>query len=99
MSANDRQVGGNHYSKHGKLQHWDVVHHFDLDYFQGVITKYLFRWKDKDGVKDLEKAMHFLEKYIELQKKTSHETKSEVTRTHEARQFAPDIEPGDRSGM
>lgn len=67
-SANARQVGGSHYSKHGELQHWDVVAHFQLDYFQGQITKYVMRWKDKGGLNDLEKARHFLDKYIELVK-------------------------------
>jgi hypothetical protein len=66
MSANESQVAGDHYMKYGKLQHWDVVHHFDLDYFQGQITKYVFRWKLKNGVQDLKKARHFLDKYIEL---------------------------------
>lgn len=65
MSANNRQVGGGHYGG-TKLQHWDVVHLFELDYFQGQITKYLFRWRRKNGVEDLLKAQHFLEKYIEL---------------------------------
>lgn len=65
MAANDRQEGGSHY-KGGPLQHWDVVHAFELDYFQGQITKYVMRWKDKGGVQDLRKAQHFLEKYIEL---------------------------------
>lgn len=64
MSANDRQVAGNHYGG-GKLQHWDVVVKFNLDYFQGQVTKYLFRWRSKNGIEDLEKAKHFLEKYIE----------------------------------
>lgn len=68
MSANKRQVAGSHYAKHGELQHWDVVDHFNLDYFQGQITKYVMRWKDKNGIEDLKKAQHFLEKYIELQK-------------------------------
>lgn len=72
MSANERQVGGDHYSKHGDLQHWDVVTHFRLDYFQGQITKYLFRWKDKGGVQDLEKAKHYLEKYIEVHQAFKH---------------------------
>ncbi len=65
-TANDTQVGGNHYNKHGQLQHWDVVTHFNLDYFQGNITKYVFRHKDKGGIKDLEKAKHYLDKYIEI---------------------------------
>lgn len=70
MDANDRQVAGNHYQT-GGLQHWDVVQIFDLDYFQGQITKYLFRWKKKhdtpaERLDDLKKAAHFLEKYIEI---------------------------------
>lgn len=67
--ANAKQEGGTHYAKHEALQHWDVVAHFGLDYFQGQITKYVLRWKDKGGVQDLRKAAHFLEKYIELQEK------------------------------
>lgn len=67
MSANDRQVGGNHYSApKGLEQHWDRVDRLGLDYFQGQITKYVERWKLKDGIKDLKKAAHFLQKYIEL---------------------------------
>jgi hypothetical protein len=69
--ANAHQVGGEHYSAHGRpdLQHWDVVAIFGLDYFQGCITKYVFRWRDKNGLEDLIKARHYLDKYIELQQK------------------------------
>lgn len=68
MSANDKQVGGKHYnkSKSGQ-QHWDIVNDFSLDYFQGQITKYVMRWRDKGGIQDLEKARHVLDKYIELE--------------------------------
>jgi len=62
--ANARQVGGEHYKN--PIQHWDWVASNDLDYFQGQITKYVARWKLKNGVEDLNKALHFLEKYIEL---------------------------------
>lgn len=65
--ANSRQVGGSHYGLKN-FQHWDLVALFKLDYFQGQITKYVMRWKQKNGVQDLEKALHFLEKYIELEK-------------------------------
>jgi Protein of unknwon function (DUF3310) len=65
MSANDRQVGGHHYA--ASQQHWDYVFANDLDYFQGQITRYVTRWKKKDGLQDLRKALHFLEKYIELE--------------------------------
>lgn len=64
-SANTRQVGGSHY-KTGGEEHWDRVSRLGLDYFQGQITKYVERWKKKNGVQDLEKARHFLDKYIEL---------------------------------
>ena len=67
--ANKRQVGGNHYQN--QIQHWDWVFSNELDYFQGQITKYVARWRHKNGVEDLEKALHFLEKYIELQKEES----------------------------
>ncbi len=67
MSANDQQVGGEHY-KRQKIQHWDYVAANDLDYFQGQITKYVSRWKEKGGIEDLEKARHFLDKYIELER-------------------------------
>lgn len=65
MAANEKQVGGDHY-KTGGLEHWDMVVHFKLDYFQGQITKYVMRWRDKGGISDLEKASHFLQKYIEV---------------------------------
>jgi hypothetical protein len=66
--ANTRQVGGTHYQQHGAIQHWDFAGHFNMDYFQGQITKYVMRWRDKGGIQDLEKARHFLDKYIELEK-------------------------------
>jgi len=65
MKANDMQVAGTHYSS-ADLQHWDIVNMYNLDYFQGQITKYIMRWKLKNGVEDLRKARHFLDKYIEL---------------------------------
>jgi hypothetical protein len=66
--ANERQVGGGHYAT--PIQHWDYVVANDLDYFQGQITKYVTRWKRKNGVQDLEKAKHFLEKYLEIARAT-----------------------------
>lgn len=65
--ANDTQVGGTHY-KDSRIQHWDFAAANHYDYFQGQITKYVDRWKRKNGLQDLEKAAHFLQKYIELEK-------------------------------
>ncbi len=70
--ANDRQVGGEHYRKHStEIQHWDYATLKKFDFFQYQITKYVERWRDKNGIKDLEKAAHFLEKYIEVEKNKS----------------------------
>lgn len=67
MSANDKQVGGNHYA--AGVQHWDfATHFFGQGYLQGQVTKYLCRWRKKNGVQDLEKAQHFLQKLIEVKK-------------------------------
>lgn len=63
--ANDIQYGGNHY-KGTQIQHWDFAAANGLDYFQGCITKYVTRWRLKNGLEDLKKAQHFLQKYIEL---------------------------------
>ena len=67
LSANERQVGGSHYkSADGGEEHWDRVARLKLDYFQACTTKYIERWKKKNGLEDLKKAQHYLQKYIEL---------------------------------
>ena len=58
MKANQRQEGGS--------QHWDYCWERQFDLYQYCITKYVERWKRKNGVNDLIKAKHYLEKYIEL---------------------------------
>lgn len=65
VPANQHQVGGDHYKSN--VQHWDYVAANNLDYFQGQISKYVERWKKKNGLQDLKKARHFLDKYIELE--------------------------------
>lgn len=65
-SANERQVGGNHYSSTSGLQHWDLIELYGVGYLEGCATKYLQRWKLKNGVQDLEKAAHYIQKLMEL---------------------------------
>lgn len=67
MPANERQVAGNHYRRFA-IQAWDIINMFGLGYFDGNAVKYLLRWRHKGGVEDLEKAMHFIEKLIEIEK-------------------------------
>jgi hypothetical protein len=63
-NANDRQHGGDHYKKR-EYQHWDFVCDLNLDYLLGCASKYVARWRDKNGKEDLEKAVHYLEKAME----------------------------------
>ena len=62
--ANKTQVGGKHY-KEDVIQHWDVMLANDVPYMEGQIIKYVWRWKRKNGIEDLRKARHFLDKLIE----------------------------------
>lgn len=38
----------------------------NLGYLEGSAIKYITRWKDKNGIDDIRKAIHFLEKLIEV---------------------------------
>jgi hypothetical protein len=56
------QVGGDHYqSQYG---HWDWVAETGLGYLEGNATKYIGRWRNKGGKKDLEKALSYIKKLI-----------------------------------
>lgn len=71
-TANEIQHGGSHYKKL-KIQHWDYVEANNIPYLEACAIKYLTRWRDKGGVEDLRKAIHFIQKRIELteQEKTN----------------------------
>jgi len=66
QKANEIQHGGNHYKS--TLQHWDWVAANHMDYFSGCASKYITRWRKKDGPLALEKAGHFVLKAAELHK-------------------------------
>ena len=65
--VSSRQVGGDHYKNH-KIQPWDIIDDWSLNYYEGNAIKYILREKH-DRVEDLSKAIHSLEKLIELEKK------------------------------
>ena len=50
------------------IQHWDLAVLFNWDPYQYQITKYVMRYKDKNGLQDLEKGLHFHEKYVAIVK-------------------------------
>ncbi len=63
---NKNQVAGQHYKKMA-IQPWDYIIHNDLGYMEGSIIKYISRWRDKNGLEDLYKCRHFLNKLIETE--------------------------------
>ncbi len=64
----DIQVAGDHYKKL-KIQPVEYIHANGIPFIEGNVIKYVTRWRDKGGVKDLEKARHFLDLLIELEAK------------------------------
>ena len=67
-SALDVQVAGNHY-KDLAIQPVEYIHANGIGYFEGNVIKYVSRWRAKNGIKDLEKAKHYIELLIELESK------------------------------
>ena len=65
-SALREQVGGNHYSKLA-IQPVEYINKNNLSYLQGNVIKYVTRYKDKNGVEDLQKAKHYINLLIELE--------------------------------
>lgn len=61
-----QQVAGSHY-KDLKIQPIEYIHANGIPFAEGSVIKYVTRWRDKGGIKDLEKAKHFIELLIELE--------------------------------
>ena len=67
MSANKKQVGGNHYLKY-KIQPVEFIIKNNIGFVEGNIIKYVLRFKEKGGVQDLLKAKHYIELLIDTTK-------------------------------
>jgi hypothetical protein len=64
------QVGGQHYQKGIQpveaMPVWMSKEEVQ-GFYWGNVIKYVARWKDKNGIEDLQKAKDYLERLIELQ--------------------------------
>lgn len=69
MSALDVQVGGGHY-KDLAIQPAEYNHANGIPFIEGNIIKYATRWRNKGGIQDLKKIIHFAEILIELEEKS-----------------------------
>ena len=65
VAPNTKQVGGDHY-KDNEIQVWDAIHDWGLGYFSGNVIKYVARHQKKNGIEDLKKARHYLDKLIAM---------------------------------
>ncbi len=61
------QVGGNHY-KDMKIQPIEFILGNELGFAEGNAIKYICRYKSKGGVVDLEKAKHYIEMLIQIER-------------------------------
>ena len=57
------------YNKRGKLECWDVILDQEMGFLEGSVLKYLWRYKEKNGIHDLEKAKVYIDKIIQGLKK------------------------------
>ena len=62
-SANEKQVGGKHYKI--AIEPWDFILANNLGFLEGNAIKYIVRHKQKNGIQDISKAIHYLEKLKE----------------------------------
>jgi hypothetical protein len=67
--ASSYQVGGEHYKNKGvqpwtAMESWMSPEQFE-GFLRGNVIKYIARYKDKDGLKDVYKARHYLERLLE----------------------------------
>lgn len=65
-TALNTQVGGSHY-KDLKIQPIEFIHANQIPFCEANVIKYVCRWKAKNGIKDLEKAKHYIELLIDLE--------------------------------
>lgn len=68
MSALEKQINGDHY-KSLTIQPVEYIYANNIPFLEGNVIKYVTRWRNKNGIADLEKAKHYIELLIELESK------------------------------
>ena len=62
------QVGGSHY-KVLRIQPVEYIWGNNIPFIEGSVIKYVTRWRAKGGTADLEKAKHYIDMLIELERR------------------------------
>ena len=63
-----KQIGGNHYSNMAITPTRYILEN-NIGWLEGNAIKYISRYKNKNGVEDLKKAIHYIELIIEKETK------------------------------
>jgi len=66
MKALEKQVGGGHY-KDQPIQHVEFCQKNKIPWCESAAIKYIVRHRKKNGVEDIDKAIHYLELLKELE--------------------------------
>lgn len=74
-TALNTQVGGSHY-KDMVIQPVEFIERNNLGFCVGNVIKYVCRYKSKNGIEDLEKAKHYLDILIDIEKDKNNELES-----------------------
>ena len=67
LKATDKQIGGKHYKDY-KIQPIDFIMKNKLNFIQGNVIKYICRYENKNGIEDINKAIHYCELLKDLLK-------------------------------
>ena len=62
MTTFVEQVGGSHYK--ADYQHWDLALDIEMGPLEYAATKYVTRWRKKDGPQGLKKAISYIDKLM-----------------------------------
>jgi len=68
--AKNTQVGGSHY-KDMAIKPRDYIKANNIGWDEGNAIKYISRWRSKNGIQDLEKAIHYLQMVIDEEKENN----------------------------
>jgi len=63
-----KQIGGSHY-KSFAIEPWTFIQENELNPFQANVIRYTCRYKNKGGIQDLQKIIHYCEMEIDFIKK------------------------------
>jgi len=79
-SANEKQIGGKHYKT--TIEPWDFVLANNIGFLEGNAIKYIARHKQKNGIEDIDKAIHYLEKLKEHEASRSPHKENTIKDNH-----------------